>query len=70
MPSLNTSSLIARRWKSGVLVALVALIMFFRFHLVPDGSLLDKGLTVVGVILMVAFFVRAYYRGQYGKSPW
>jgi len=44
--------------------------MFFRFHLVPDGSLLDKGLTVVGVILMVAFFVRAYYRGQYGKSPW
>lgn len=57
-------------WKTAVFGLTILIVAYLRFYSVPDGSVLDMALTVVGTILVFAFFTRAYYRYRNGKPPW
>jgi hypothetical protein len=51
-------------------VALVAGLALARERLVPDGSTLDTGLTILGTAVLVAVFVRLVVGLRRGRVPW
>lgn len=70
MVASNSRTGVDDRWKTALFGLAVLIVAYLRFYSVPDGSILDVILTVIGAVMILAFFTRAYYRYRSGKSPW